>query len=231
MNKNKIIGLLGGMGPYASAYFYKLLLDKSRDFYGAKNNNDYPEILVDSVPIPDFISDTRNLKKAREILSERVKKMNNYGVNVLGMTCNTAHILYKDLAKLSEVEFVSIIDAVSEKVSDLDLKRVGLLATQTTIFQGLYHEALSKTGIFCVNTDLRTQLLHEKIIRNVIAGKEVQIKQLVNQVEKFIKRENLEGIILGCTEMPLIFPKERFVNVIDCLDVLANKLLKKYYNQ
>lgn len=74
MNKNKIIGLLGGMGPYASAYFYKLLLDKSRDFYGAKNNNDYPEILVDSVPIPDFISDTRNLKKAREILSERVKK-------------------------------------------------------------------------------------------------------------------------------------------------------------
>lgn len=231
MNKNKIIGLLGGMGPYASAYFYKLLLDKSRDFYRAKNNNDYPEILVDSVPIPDFISDTRNLKKAREILSERVKKMNNYGVNVLGMTCNTAHILYKDLAKLSEVEFVSIIDAVSEKVKDLGLKRVGLLATQTTIFQGLYREALSKTGIFCVNTDLRIQLLHEKIIRNVIAGKEVQTKQLVNQVEKFIKRENLEGIILGCTEMPLIFPKERFVNVIDCLDVLANKLLKKYYNQ
>ena len=230
MKNNKIIGVIGGMGPYASAYFYKLLLDKSRDFYGAKNNNDYPEILIDSIPVPDFISDTKNLEKARGILSERMKRMNDYGVSVIGMTCNTAHILYKDLAKLSEVGFVSIIDAVSEKVSDLGLKKVGLLATQTTIFQGLYREALSKTEIFCVNTDLRTQLLHEKIIRNVIAGKEVQTKQLINQVEKFIKRENLEGIILGCTEMPLIFPKERFVNVIDCLDVLASKLLEKYYN-
>ncbi|PIQ70105.1 hypothetical protein COV89_02200 [Candidatus Shapirobacteria bacterium CG11_big_fil_rev_8_21_14_0_20_40_12] len=231
MKDNKIIGIIGGMGPYASAYFYKLLLDKSRDFYGAKKNNDYPEILVDSVPIPDFISDTKNLEKAREILTERVKKMNDYGVSVIGMTCNTAHILLEDLAKVSNAEFISMIDAVSEKISDLGFKKVGLLATQTTISQGLYHRALTGLGISCDSLNLRTQKLHEKIIRKVIAGKSVEIERLVSQVKKFIKEENLEGLILGCTELPLVFPKEKFVNVIDCLDVLVNKLLKKYYNQ
>lgn len=145
------------------------------------------------------------------------------------MTCNTAHILYKDLAKLSEVEFVSIIDAVSEKVKDLGLKRVGLLATQTTIFQGLYYRALSKKGIACFNANLETQKLHEKIIRDVIAGKYVRCKQMVDQVKQFIEEEALEGVILGCTELPLVFPKNELPNVIDCLDVLADKLLDKYY--
>jgi len=86
-------------------------------------------------------------------------------------------------------------------------------------------------GISCDSLNLRTQKLHEKIIRKVIAGKSVEIERLVSQVKKFIKEENLEGLILGCTELPLVFPKEKFVNVIDCLDVLVNKLLKKYYNQ
>lgn len=231
MKKQKTIGIIGGMGPYANAYFYKLLLDKSRDFYGAKNNEDYPEVLIDSVPIPDFISDTKNLKKAREILSERIKKMNDYGTGVLGMTCNTAHILYKDLIRLSKVEFVSMVEAVSQEIKDLGLEKVGLLATQTTISQGLYQQVLAKAGIACIVADLETQKLHERIIREVIAGKSVGNELLVSRVKKFIKKEHLEGIILGCTELPLVFPKEKFVNVIDCLDVLANKLLKKYYHQ
>lgn len=230
MKNNKIIGILGGMGPYASAYFYELLLDKSRDFYGAQNNNDYPEILIDSVPIPDFISDIRNLKKARTILSERVKKMNLYGVSTIGMTCNTAHVLYQDLVKPSDVEFVSMVGAVAQKVKDLGLKKVGLLATQTAVSQGLYSQALARLGIVCLNDDFETQKLHERIIREVIAGRRVRSKFLVDFVKKFIKEEKLEGIILGCTELPLIFPKDKFPNVIDCLDVLADNLLLKYYN-
>lgn len=231
MIKQKIIGIVGGMGPYASAYFYKLLLDKSRDFYGAKNNNDYPEVLIDSIPIPDFISDSKNLNKAREILLDRVKRMNGYGVNVIGMTCNTAHILFEDLAKVSNVEFISMIDSVSEKVNELGLKRIGLLATPTTISQGIYHKTLADLGISCVNANLKTQKLHEKIVREVIAGRSVKNELLASQVKRFIKEENLEGLILGCTELPLVFPKEIFVNIVDCLDVLADKLLSKYYNQ
>lgn len=218
------------MGPYASAYFYKLLLDKSRDLYGAKNNEDYPEILIDSVPIFDFISNTKNLRRARKIIIERINKMNDYGVSVVGMTCNTAHILYPDLALISKADFVSMIEAVVGEANALGLKKVGLLATPTTISQGIYHRAFSRAGITCINDGLKTQKLHEQIIREVIAGKKIALKQFNGQIDRFIREQKLEGVILGCTELPLVFPQNKFPYVIDCLDVLANKLLEKYYN-
>jgi aspartate racemase len=102
---NKIIGLIGGMGPYASAYFYQLLLKKSSDLYGAKNNDDFPEILIDSVPVPDFITNTNGLEVAKNILISRIKKLNSYGVGSIAMICNTSHILYDDLTKISKARF------------------------------------------------------------------------------------------------------------------------------
>src|SRR3990167_4652212 len=98
MNRNKAIGLIGGMGPYASAYFYKLLLKKSGEEYGAINNDDFPEILIDSLPVPDFISDTKQLQKATNILVSRTKKLKRFGCKTIAMVCNTGHLLYPKLA-------------------------------------------------------------------------------------------------------------------------------------
>jgi len=56
--KNKIIGIIRGMGPQASCELYRLLIEGARHRYGSKNNDEYPEILIDSVPVPDFLSET-----------------------------------------------------------------------------------------------------------------------------------------------------------------------------
>ncbi len=232
VKKDKIIGLIGGMGPYASAYFYKLLLKKSSDNYGAKSNDDFPEILVDSIPVPDFISDTRKLNEAEKMLVSRVKKMNGYGVDSVGMVCNTGHILHKDLSKLSKSKFYSMIDLVADEASKRGLKKVCVLATPTTVKFNLYGEALSKKGIkICYPKD-GMQKLHELVIRNMVAGKKIfsDIRELEKSTKRIIRDKGLDGLILGCTELPLVFPKDEFVNVIDCMDVLADKLLEKYYN-
>lgn len=230
--QNKIIGLIGGMGPYASSYFYKLLLNKSSGNRGAKNNNDFPEILIDSVPVPDFISDIKNLKIAKKILIDRVKKMNNYGVNTISMVCNTGHILYDELVKNSKVNFYSMINLVSKEIVSRKYKKVGILATPMTIKYDLYGKELSKYGIEVFYSTKNTQKLHESIIRDMIAG--IRITAKLNKLEKLtkklIKKNDLNGIILACTELPLVFPKNKFTNVIDCMDVLADKLLERYYN-
>lgn len=230
--KNKIIGLIGGMGPYASAYFYKLLLKKSSGSYGARDNNDFPEILIDSVPVPDFISDTNKLKDAKNMLKFRILKMNHFGVKSIGMICNTGHILYKDLSKISKSKFYSMINLVAAEAANRKLLKVGVLATPTTIKANLYGDALAKMGIKTVYPENKSIKLHESIIRNVISGAdgEVDLNNLVQSTKTFINQNKLDGIILGCTELPLVFPKEKFTNVIDCMDVLADKLLEKYYN-
>ena len=232
MKKNKTIGLIGGMGPFASAYFYKLLIKKSSDLYGAKNNDDFPEVLIDSVPVPDFISDTNRLNDAKIMLESRVRKMNVFGVDSVAMVCNTGHILYDDLSKISKAKFYSMINLVSGDVSRKGLKKVGILATPVTVKYDLYGQALRGKGIEVCYQKNGSQNLHEKIIRDMVFGKKVlkDIKKLEVATKKLIKDNNLDGIVLGCTELPLVFPKNKFTNVVDCMDVLADKLLERYYN-
>ena len=231
MNKNKIIGLIGGMGPYASAYFYKLLLKKSGDLYGVKNNNDYPEILIDSVPVPDFISNTKQLDIARKILISRIKKLNNFGCKVIAIVCNTAHILYPELSNYSRANFLSLIDLVTARAKKLGMKKVGLLATRTTIELKIYETGLSKMGIQVINPSKQIQKVHEEIIRKTIATEETNLfkEKLYKTTQEFISKEHLDGVILGCTELPLVFPTDRFNNAIDCLDILADELLNIYF--
>lgn len=232
MKQNKkIIGLIGGMGPYASAYFYKLLLDKSNHQFGAAHNDEFPEVLLDSVPVPDFISDTSKMEEAKEILVSRVKKMNDFGCTNLAMVCNTGHLLYPQLSAISDNHFTSLITVVSEKVRKLQISRVGLFATRVTIEHELYQKELSDNGVQVFIPDSEMINFHEKIIRNVIAEGESEDTQqeLVERTKKFIADNKLEGIILGCTELPLIFPKRKFAKVVDCLDVLAEALLSEYY--
>lgn len=231
MKKKNIIGVIGGMGPYASAYFYKLLIKKSTEDYKAKNNDDYPEIVVDSVPVPDFISDTKRLSEAKKTLISRVKALNNFGCNTIAMACNTGHLLYQDLVKNSQVPFMSLIELVCLKAKDRGMKKVGLMATKTTIKTQIYHKVLKKEGIEVINPDNNFLKKQEEIIRYVIANGETKKFEgvLSGMTDMFIKDNNLDGVILGCTELPLVFPNGKFNNVIDSLDVLADHLLKNFY--
>lgn len=229
--QKKIIGLIGGMGPFASSYFYRLLLEKGGDIYGAKNNDDFPEILIDSVPVPDFISDTKKLKVAEKMLISCVKKMNGYGVGVIAMVCNTGHLLYKKLSSVSRANFLSMVDLVAEEASKRGYERVGVLATPTTVKFDLYGKALFKKGVKVFYPNRKTQELHKLIIRSGVEGKKTlnNVVLLENSTKKFIKEDRLDGVILGCTELSLIYPKDSYRNVIDCMDVLADELLVRYY--
>lgn len=232
MKKKNIIGVIGGMGPYASAYFYKLLIKKSTEEYGAKNNDDYPEIVIDSVPVPDFISDTKCLSAAKKTLVSRVKALNNFGCNIIAMACNTGHLLYPDLVKNSQVPFISLVELVCMKAKDRGMKRVGLLATETTIKTELYHKILKQEKIEVINPDDDFLKKQEDIIRFVVANGETKKFEnvLSDMTGKFIENNNLDGVILGCTELPLVFPNGKFKNTIDSLEILADYLLKNFYD-
>lgn len=233
MNKSKrVIGLIGGMGPYASAYFYKLLLDKAARNFDAKNNDDFPEIVLNSVPVPDFISDRKHLPEARKMLIERVRDLAKNSETV-AMVCNTGHILTKDLEKASGGKFISMISLVTEEAKDRGYKRVGVLATRVTREMDLYTKSLDELGIESMHINGKIEKAHERIIREVIAGKlnRSHGRKLYQMAKKFVTENNLDGIVLGCTELPLIFPKDKFSNVVDCLDVLADELLVRYYGR
>ena len=226
----KAIGILGGMGPSASAYMYKLLIDMAIDKFGAKNNDDFPEIILYSVPVPDFISNNKAKQVALTMLEKRVASLNSINLSSLSIVCNTAHILIDDLQSISRHEFVSMIEEVSRSVFQYGIRKVGILATPSTLHFNLYQQELSNFGIMSIMPEEKEIKSIEKIIRNVLAGKIKQSdEKLILQIADSLMLKGAQGIILGCTEIPLVFPKKYKFPVFNSVEILSQALLRKYY--
>lgn len=229
MNK-KAIGILGGMGPEASNYLYKTLIDLSIKYFNAKNNDDFPEVIIHSIPVPDFISSDRKREEALKMLLERVKELNMLDISCLSIACNTAHVLLNDLQIHSDVPFVSMIDEVVQTVKSSNHKVVGLLGTPSTIRYQLYQKALEANEISTIIPDDMQIKTLEQVIRNVLAGKLLkQDTQMLTKIADSLKEKGVEGIILGCTELPLVFPSRYPLPVYSSVEILALALLRRYY--
>lgn len=229
---NNIIGVIGGMGPQASAEFYRILIDQSRHAYGAKNNDEYPEIVMDSVPVPYFIADMDRMEEAAQMLESRVRRLTAFGATTITMACNTACILTDRLQKQTSVPFISVVDAVVKEVSRRD-QRVLLLASPTSLRLGLYQLALARHDLPYIVPRERDYRELEYIIRGVLAGEDrgMLMRKLVRLVTAYREKENVDGIVLGCTELPLVFPSNYDLPVYNSLSILANSILKQYYTK
>lgn len=226
----KSIGILGGMGPQASAHLLKMLIDTAASEFGAQNGNQFPEIVLMSLPIEDFISDRNKAKKALKILKNKIKFFDSAKVNSIAIACNTAHILLPQLKILTKTPFVSIIDKVSDKVFENKIERIGILSTPMTIKSNLYQKALRDRGISLVIPTPPEFKKLEIIIRNVISG-DASSKDtaVLNLIAENIRKRGAEGIILGCTELSLIFSSNSTFPVFDSLKILSRSLLHKVY--
>ena len=230
MKQNNTIAILGGMGPGSSAYFYQLINQLAIKKFGAKNNHDFPEIILHSIPVPDFISCDKNKEHALVMLKERVALLSNMGISHFSIACNTAHILLDDLQRITSVPFTSMIEEVAKQVKGNTIEKIGLLGSPTTLASGIYQRAFEKYAIQTVIPNKSQLSLFENVIRNILAGKEGRNdKEQLLQIANSLKKKGAEGIILGCTELPLIFPTDYSLPVFNSLEILAQALLQKYY--
>lgn len=229
--KKQPIAIIGGMGPEASAYFYNMLIRQSIDLYNAVNNDDFPEIVLYSVPVPDFISNNDRQDEALKILKEKVKMLNSLNPLCVAIACNTAHVLIDDLQKISKAPFVSMINEVVEIIKKNKIKTVGLLGTPSTLKSNIYQNALEKNGIkSMLPSEIEINNI-EKMVRKVIAGttNKSDINSIIQITNRLVSNA-AEGIILGCTELPLIFPSKYLIPVYNSVEILSLALLRRYYN-
>lgn len=230
-NVNKqTISILGGMGPGASVYIYRTLIQLSIRYFGAKDNEDFPNITVHSLPVPDFITTDKNKVKAFRMLREKVLQADEGNTLCLAIACNTAHILLPLLQEFTKVPFISMVEEVSEVILKTNIKTVGLISTPSTLRYGLYNNALNKKGVKIIKPNPKQTLDIEKIIRNIVAGKRLSrdTKKLAT-IATSMRKKGAQGIILGCTETPLVFPKKIQIPVFNSVEILSMALLRKYY--
>ncbi len=213
----KTAGIIGGVGPQATAYIYKQLIEVAQSQYGAKNNDDYPSVVIASVPVPDFISSTEHMQKAEDMLVEAAKRLEAAGCDALCIGSNTVHILLDKLKKEVSVPFLSMVELVAERCAAIGNKKVALLGTPILLESGLYDEALKARGIILIKPSVAEIEVCDSVIRCVIAGETIDpIKKEYVAVLTSMLNQGADAIILGCTELPLVIDYE----------VLGDKIVK-----
>jgi len=231
MTTKKKVGIIGGVGPQSTNYIYEKIIQFSQSKYNAKKNVDYPRLAIESVPVPDFISDKNNIEEAKEMLINATVSLTNSGATKLCIGSNTIHILLEELKKHTEVPFLSMIELVTNKCVKSGFKKVGILGTPVLVNSGLYTKELKKNGIETINPTNEQMKVIENIIRDVISGSEnVVHKSSYIEVLNDLFSKGCEAIILGCTELPLAVDYEAFENrTISSDEVLAEGIVDYYY--
>ena len=243
IEKRKMIGIVGGMGPYAGLDLVKKIFDLTQ----ANQDQDHVPLAMISVPhkITDrtkFLEGETNINPGIEI-SNIVRQLSDQGASVIGMPCNTAHSskiineVYNSIPK--GITFINMVLEVIKFIRSKypDLKRVGILATTGTMKAGVYNKEL-------INNDLMPILLSKKnqkqLIDQAIYDKDFGIKSISNPVQDIAKRKiylaieslienKAEVVILGCTELPLAVnaTSVKTIPLIDSTMILARSLLFK----
>ncbi|QQS43869.1 amino acid racemase [Candidatus Roizmanbacteria bacterium] len=229
---NKKIGIIGGVGPQATSFIYNKIIDLSQTKYGAKNNNDFPQVIIESVPIPDFISNKKQMNIAKEMLIDTTKSLTNAGATVLCIGSNTVHLLLEDLKKETTVKFVSMLNLVAQECSSRKLKAVGLLGTSVLLKSEMYQRELTDKGIATILPTQEQFSSIDQLIRDVIAGKQNgENKQKYIAILNELYEKGAESIILGCTELPLALNYEALGDrTINSDEILAKGLVDYYYS-
>ena len=221
----RTIGILGGMGPLATAELFRRIVEKTP----AKRDQDHPRIIVYNNPkIPDrtaFI--LGNGPDPRPELIASARKLESWGADFIIMPCNTAHFFAETIQRAIGIPLVSMIEETAKTVKEIGLKKVGLLATDGTIKGLVYHRALLRHGVQIAVPNKKDQAqVMRGIYGGIKAGNMELGRKLLLDVARRLERRS-EGIIAGCTEVSVALkPEDLNVPLIDPMDVIAERAVK-----
>lgn len=221
----KKIGILGGMGPEATAQTYQEIIRIFQEEYGAKYDADFPEIIIVSKPIPDVVERVENEEQTLALLNEGIQQLATAGADFVIIACNTVQRFLPELRKNATIPILGIADEVAKQ---LQCKTVGLLATDATINARIFEDALEPSGVTVIKPDKKEQSMVTNIILNIMNGKKTDAdKAMLLMIVDSLKLSGAEAIILGCTDLPLLITQDDVsVPLIDTTKVNAEAAVK-----
>ena len=221
MKARKILGVLGGLGPMSSVYFYEMLTSHTHADCDQQHINILISSRADTPDRTDFIIG-RSKDNPLDTMRSEVDKLVGAGAELIAIPCNTAHYFYRGISENAKAPILNIIEETVSFCKHLGLKRVGVLATEGTVMSGAYKEVLEREGIEYIPCSSDDQIKITDIIYGAVKqGKEPDLDSFLGVADS-LTAQGCERIILGCTELSLIKKKFRLgTRFIDSLEVLT----------
>jgi aspartate racemase len=206
----KTIGLLGGMTWHSTLEYYRLINEGVQAELGGSHS---ARCVLVSVEFDEFerLQVAGDWKRLTELMVEAARNVERAGADFLVICANTMHRTADDIVASVKIPLLHIADAAAEAVKAQGLKTVGLLGTRYTMEQDFYRKRLKeKHGLRILipaEPDLTTihTVIYEELARGVI--REESRRAYLDIIAKLAK-SGAEGIILGCTEIPLLIRQD-----------------------
>jgi len=222
------IGIIGGLSPESTVSYY---LHITRAYVERYGDYGYPEILIYSVNLKKYHnwrSENRWDLIAEDLIIS-AKSLQKGGADFGLIATNTMHKVFDVVKDAVSLPLISIIDATAQRAGKMRLRKLGLLGTQYTMSDGFYHDQVSRYGLDTIVPDSEDQgIIHRIIVEELVRGKLLEESKgeyirIINGLVEF----GAEGIILGCTEIPLLIKqKDCSVPLLDTADIHAEAALE-----
>ncbi len=208
----KKIGMIGGVGPESTVDYYQRMIK----LYRQKVSDDsYPEIIINSIDMTamlKMIAD-KDFDDVIDLLTDGVNSLYQAGADFGFISSNTPHIVFEQVQKQSSIPLISIVEATRKSAETLNLKKIGLLGTLFTMQSSFYQAEFDQSGILLVApSEKEQQYIHQKLMTEIEQGVFLDStrEELLKIVKRMLVEDSIDGVILGCTELPLILTKDEF---------------------
>ena len=229
----KKIGILGGLSPEATQLYYAEIVKK----YLAKTNGQFPEIIIYSVNLTECKGylDSKKPEMLAQVLSMAVESLVNAGADFIAMASNTPHIVFNQVNNDAKVPMISIVEESAKYAKEVSMNRkIGLMGTGFTMKADFFPDCFKKYNLkLYVPKSKEQDYIHEKIFSELTVGivNEETRTQIFNIAQSMIDEYGIDSLVLGCTELPLIFDsKYPGLEYIDTAEIHIKSIIDYCFN-
>ena len=226
----KRLGILGGMGPAASAEYVNRLVAQTP---ASCDQEHIPFVLWNNPQIPDRSTSMRaGDNRPLPFLLEGIQILRTSGCDIIVIPCNTAHFWYNDMIKINP-RIIHIVDSVAYALQDVNVTNttIGVMGTKATVELGLYQNRLSNSGWDCiVPSEEEMDTLVQPAIDLIKGGDLEQAHDMFITVVDSLIARGAKAVVLGCTEIPLAVREDRHndIPLINSIDSLVKAAIKEF---
>lgn len=221
------------MGPMASANFLNKFLTHCQHKYKAVQDKDYPGMILNSLSMDGF--DETGIQNEELVIQQLIlgiHQLEAAGAEAIVIPCNTVHLLDRIIKSISNIPLIHIVDEACKAAKKAGHKKVGILASQTSLKNKLYTPSLKKHNLKFMTPKAEHFTTLNKIIEKVMGNThdESEHQEMLKLIKEF-KSAGAEAVILGCTELPLAINQELSpLPIFDTNQILAEAAAEFAYS-
>ena len=228
MNKEKVLGIIGGMGPSATADLFMKIIKHTN----VKTEEEHLRILIDNNPkLPNRQNAIMyGTESPLPMLIEMAQGLERAGADFLILGANTPHYYFDNIVEAINIPMLHIIDEAIKYIIKYknNTKSIGIMATNAAIKTALFQKSIEKFGLVSVIPEEQFQeILHNAIFQYKVDSDIVKFKEKATEVLSHIKEKGVDAIILGCTELPIVLQEtEGTTPIIDPNEIIAKRVVE-----